>query len=252
MGSSATISAGLPIRPMPIIARWRMPPENSCGYWCARRSGSVDPHRAHPVHRAGQRRLAVHALVVAGDLGELPAHPAGGVERRHRVLEHHRQRGAEQVPLRLRVGGAQVGAEQLEAGRLDAAGVADQAGDGQRGQGLAGARLPDDADRLAPSYREGDPADRADRAGRSGEGDLEVADVEDQVGRGVDVVGRGLVALDRGQRRREGRDAADHADAEALGDGLAEQVEREAGDDHRDAGGKRGGRVDVDRADAVE
>ena len=25
---------------MPIIARWRMPPENSCGYWCARRSGS--------------------------------------------------------------------------------------------------------------------------------------------------------------------------------------------------------------------
>ena len=69
---------------------------------------------------------------------------------------------------------------------------------------------------------------------------------------GVDVLGRRLAALDRGQRRREGGDPADHADAEALGDGLAEQVEREAGDDHRDAGGERGGRVDVDRADAVE
>jgi hypothetical protein len=40
VGSSATISAGLPIRPMPIIARWRMPPENSWGYCRTRLSAS--------------------------------------------------------------------------------------------------------------------------------------------------------------------------------------------------------------------
>ena len=103
MGSSATISAGVPIRPMPIIARWRMPPENSWGYWCARRSGVGDPHRPQPVDGTGQRRLAAEPVVVAGHLGELAADAAGRVERGHRVLEHHRQGGAEQAPLHLRV-----------------------------------------------------------------------------------------------------------------------------------------------------
>ena len=28
----AIMSAGRPMTPMPIMARWRMPPENSCGY----------------------------------------------------------------------------------------------------------------------------------------------------------------------------------------------------------------------------
>ena len=36
-----------------------------------------DPHGAQAVDGAGQRRLAAHALVVAGDLGELAAHPLG-------------------------------------------------------------------------------------------------------------------------------------------------------------------------------
>ncbi len=40
VGSSATISAGLPISPIPIIARCRMPPENSCGYCRTRRSAA--------------------------------------------------------------------------------------------------------------------------------------------------------------------------------------------------------------------
>ncbi len=40
VGSSATISDGLPIRPMPIIARWRIPPENSCGYCLTRVAAS--------------------------------------------------------------------------------------------------------------------------------------------------------------------------------------------------------------------
>ena len=40
VGSSAMTSFGCPIRPMPIIARCRMPPENSCGYCRARRAAA--------------------------------------------------------------------------------------------------------------------------------------------------------------------------------------------------------------------
>ena len=196
MGSSATISAGVPIRPMPIIARWRIPPENSWGYWCARRSGVGDPHRPQPVDGTGQRRLAAETMVVAGHLGELAADAAGRVERGHRVLEHHRQGGAEQAPLHLRVPRPQVGAEQLEPGGLDPARVGDEARDRQGGQRLARSGLPHDADRLAPPDGEGQAAYRADGAMGSREGDLEVADVEHHVGRVARRVGR------NGRRRR--------------------------------------------------
>ena len=36
VGSSPMISSGRQARPRAIITRWRMPPENSCGYWRAR------------------------------------------------------------------------------------------------------------------------------------------------------------------------------------------------------------------------
>ena len=36
VGSSPMISSGLQARASAIITRWRMPPENSCGYWRAR------------------------------------------------------------------------------------------------------------------------------------------------------------------------------------------------------------------------
>ena len=43
VGSSAMMSFGLQASPIAIITRWRMPPENWCGYWSSRRSGSVMP-----------------------------------------------------------------------------------------------------------------------------------------------------------------------------------------------------------------
>ena len=94
------------------------------------------------------------------------------------------------------------------------------------------------------------PADRADRPVRAGEGDLEVADVEDDVGGRV----RGRVRRSRWSRGRLGprctasgrRSAPTGADAEALGDRLAEEVERQAGDEHGRTGRQRRGRVDVD------
>ena len=46
VGSSAMSSFGLLTRPRAIIARWRMPPENSWGYWLARRCGLGMPTRS--------------------------------------------------------------------------------------------------------------------------------------------------------------------------------------------------------------
>ncbi len=43
VGSSAISSLGSLASAIAIITRWRMPPENSCGYWSTRRSGSGIP-----------------------------------------------------------------------------------------------------------------------------------------------------------------------------------------------------------------
>ena len=43
VGSSAISSLGLQISAMAIIARWRMPPENSCGYWSTRFAALLIP-----------------------------------------------------------------------------------------------------------------------------------------------------------------------------------------------------------------
>ena len=43
VGSSATRMSGLHEIAMAIMPRWRMPPENSKGYWSARLSGSGMP-----------------------------------------------------------------------------------------------------------------------------------------------------------------------------------------------------------------
>ena len=66
---------------------------------------------------------------------------------------------ASEVPSRCRWArvspAAQVGAEQLAAGSASTRpGVVDQLGDRQRGEGLARARLPHDADRLAAAHGE--------------------------------------------------------------------------------------------------
>ncbi len=43
VGSSAMMSLGLHESAIAIITRWRMPPENWCGYWSSRRSASGMP-----------------------------------------------------------------------------------------------------------------------------------------------------------------------------------------------------------------
>ena len=73
------VSAGDPISPIPIIARWRTPPENSCGYWCAAAQARESGPRACGRPR-GARALTRSSPGGGRPLGELSAHPPGRVE----------------------------------------------------------------------------------------------------------------------------------------------------------------------------
>ena len=80
VGSSAMISFGSLIRPIAITARWRIPPENSCGYWRTRAGGIGDADGAQAVDRPLRRRRLREPVVHLGHLGELPADTQRGVE----------------------------------------------------------------------------------------------------------------------------------------------------------------------------
>ncbi|GAA1315233.1 hypothetical protein GCM10009647_042900 [Streptomyces sanglieri] len=94
-----------------------------------------------------------------GHLGELPAHPQGGVQRGHRVLEDHGEFGAEPWVR------AQVVPVEAEGSGRDPARVRHQVRQRQRAQALAGSRFADQADGLARADVQRDPAYRLPPAG---------------------------------------------------------------------------------------
>ena len=152
VGSSAKSSFGPQASAMAIVTRWRMPPDSSCGYCVEAAFGFGDADRLQqlraPCSSASSLR---HVEVVAQRLGDLAADLHHRVERRHRVLEHHRHLGAP---------------ERRAARRLESAGelacrrsrtlpvavdvaAGEQAHDRAGQHRLARAGLADDAERLA-------------------------------------------------------------------------------------------------------
>jgi len=73
VGSSAMSRRGRAARPMAMRARWRMPPENSCGYWRARRAASGSPASSSsratcsstPIFSEGDRSSPFSAAAIA-------------------------------------------------------------------------------------------------------------------------------------------------------------------------------------------
>ena len=90
VGSSAMSTSGSLAIAMAIITRWRMPPENSCGYCSARWAGCGMP--TMPSRSTALRCAAafVRVLVRADHLDDLHADLLHRVQRRQRVLEDHR------------------------------------------------------------------------------------------------------------------------------------------------------------------
>ncbi len=69
-------------------ARWRMPPENWCGYWTIRRSGSGMPTLSIIV--TAVELLGATGWAAIEDVAHLAAIGQHRDLRGHRVLEHHR------------------------------------------------------------------------------------------------------------------------------------------------------------------
>src|SRR6185312_8577285 len=152
VGSSAIRSSGSHIRAMAIITRWRRPPDSWCGYWPSRCAGEAMPTLA--------RRSTARALAAALDLDQLLADGPGRVQRRHRLLEDHGHAAAAEA---IAGGGSEsreVEAVEGKAGGVGAGGPRQEPHDGQRGDGLAAARLADEAHGLAAGHIEGDVAYR--------------------------------------------------------------------------------------------
>ena len=71
------------------MARWRMPPENWCGYSFARLSGLAMPTSRRTCDGLLLGLGLGEVLVDADGLADLVADGEDGVEARHRVLEDH-------------------------------------------------------------------------------------------------------------------------------------------------------------------
>src|SRR5262249_25477386 len=129
---------------------------------------------------------AAQPLVQPDRLGDLLADREDGVQRGHRLLEDHRDLFAADLP-HLRGGQAEeVLAVVDDLALHDAAGrLRDEPHDAERGDRLAGARLADDAERLALVDVEADAVDGAHHALIGEEVRLESFDFEEPFGHGT-------------------------------------------------------------------
>ena len=140
--------------------------------------GDADPPER--LRRAVAGRLRRDVLVRLDRLDHLGVDAQHRVQRRHRILEDHRDALAAQLA-QLRLGQAdEFAALEADGAARDAAGLVDEAEHGEPADGLAGAGFSHQPQHLAAIDREADAIDGADEALAGGEGDREVLDVEDR------------------------------------------------------------------------
>ena len=175
--------------------------------------GRGDADEREHLDRLGPRVALGRPRVDARDLADLVADGEHRVQRRHRLLEHHRDAIASHVlHLALRQTEQVASLEAHDAARLDAPGRAHEAQDGERGDALAASRLPDDADRLAHADGERHAVHGAGDAVVRIEVGMEVLDLEQ--GRRHASEAKSASVLPRGSCR--GSNASRKASASAL------------------------------------
>jgi hypothetical protein len=119
------------------------------------------------------------ALVRADRLDHLRVDPQDRIERRHRVLEDHRDPPAAQAPQRALGKADEFLALEPDRPGRDASGRVDEAEDREAGDGLAGARFPDEPQHLAAADLEGHAVDGHHEPLAGLERDREVAHRQD-------------------------------------------------------------------------
>ena len=165
---------------MAIMMRWRRPPESSCGYALARRTGSGMPTRRMRSSARSRARRPRKAQVHLRAFGDLVADPHDGVERGHRLLEDHRDRPSANLSEPAGRCRHEILALEQHLAADDLAGAGEEAHDRAQRHALAAARLADEPERLAGPDRERHPLDRVDRSAGERELDPQVAHVEER------------------------------------------------------------------------
>ena len=138
-----------------------------------------DAHFLQEVERAGERLLLGQALMQDDRLGDLAADPIDRVQRRHRLLEDHRDAVAadvEHLPLAELVDARPREQHAAFAGNVRR--PRQELHDGARRHRLAGARFADQRQRLAAVDVEGHVLDRLDLGLVELEGHREVLDLD--------------------------------------------------------------------------
>ena len=147
----------------------------------ARRLG--DAHELEHLDRARMRRLRPHALMRAHGLGDLVGDRVDRVQRRHRLLEDHRDLVAADRLHRALVKRRQLAAVEGDPAVVrDVTRLVDEPHHRQRSDRLAAAGLADDAERGAGLQLEVDPVDRADRTAVRVEPRPQVLDPQQRLG----------------------------------------------------------------------
>ena len=209
VGSSAISSVGSLTSAIAIIARWRMPPENWCGKSSTRDCGCGIPTRSS-ISTARLRATCFETLWwIRYGLGDLAPDRVERVQRGQRVLEDHRDLLAAQLAQRGLGGADDLAAvdpdRAFQPGLLRVV----QPEHRHRGDALAGAGLPHDAEGLAAAHGVAEVADGLDQAVVGREAHRQVAHLEQgrrrpgrrTSGRGVCCVTRSSLG-GRGSRRR--------------------------------------------------
>ena len=175
-----------------IITRWRIPPENSCGYWgeTVGRRGDADLGQGadRPLAGLGAR----DGVVLPDRFDELELDRLHRVEGAERILEDH----SSFPPRTLRRTSSSAPASSRLPGRIEPPptrpGASEQAEVAEGERRLPGARLADDRDAVTPPDLERRAIDGSNDAAVNRVLDEQVVDRED----------RGLVEFPQGRRFR--------------------------------------------------
>ena len=160
------------------------------GIACQHLFGFRDAHLLEHPQRFGACRRRVLALVQSNRFADLIADGEHRIQRRHRLLENHRDLSAPDAAHHSRVGARKVehsvfGTRELEASADDsAAAVLDESHDRQRTHRFAGSRFADDGDCFTPVDRERQVANGGDDAIRRREFDAQLFDAKNGRGSG--------------------------------------------------------------------
>ncbi len=168
-----------------MTTRWRIPPRQLVGIFADPNLRRGDADLGEHFDGESERLAAIARPVEQEYLAQLATDGVDRVEGGHGLLEDHPDLASADATHRLDREGGDIFSLEQDLAAADAAhGLRQQAHDRQRGHALAAARFPHHAEGAASPHLQAHAVDRGQGSGVRVERGDQVADVEDDVGRG--------------------------------------------------------------------